>query len=81
MKIAKLLDDVTVAVTNDDHQPAVGDVLYIGSAPIYDPDTQENLGSVERVRIKVSETYERFFVAELSTRVPVSVGDVVRTIS
>lgn len=87
MKVAKIIDNYTVAVTRDrlGTTPKVGDILGVGSVKIYDPENGEFLGALSRYGLKVTKVREQFLVAEtyvLSSRddpalIDVNVGDVV----
>lgn len=91
MKVAKLVDRYTVAITRGDGRSLqvlnIGDILCICSsdAVVIDPDTGEKLGNLPVLRVKVTEVYDRFVIADtyqLSCNpyrvVTVNIGDEVK---
>lgn len=71
MKVAKVIDHYTVAITKTD-SPFLfaGDILCIGDERIFDPDTGEFLGRVETLRVKVTQIFEKFVIAETYRVIP-----------
>ena len=64
MKVAKLIDAYTVAITGGEEAGIdVGDVLAV-AREVIDPDTGESLGWYDRVRLEVTEAHPRFCVAQ-----------------
>lgn len=65
MKVAKIIDCYTVAITKTD-APYLGrgDILTIGSQEIIDPETGESLGRLPQLQVKVCEVYDKFVIAE-----------------
>lgn len=84
-KVAALIDIYTVAINRGQGSGVgIGTTICIGSRPIIDPETGEDLGVYEKLRLNVTEVHERFCVAETYKFVPphsvdvqvrVSVGD------
>lgn len=68
VKVAKLLDQFSVVLNiglNQLPNPVkVGDIFTIVSEDVIDPQTGENLGPYPKLRVKVTEVYDRFCVAE-----------------
>lgn len=65
MKVAKILDEYRAAITRTGGPPLYhGDILVIGSDDVVDPETGEVIGKLPAVRVKVSEVYDKFVVAE-----------------
>lgn len=65
MKVAKILDLYNVVITKTDGPHLrYGDILVIHSEPVIDPETGENLGELPTLRVKVTEIYDKFILAE-----------------
>lgn len=67
MKVAKMIDRYTVAITLADGPldgVSEGDILVIGSEELKDPENGEVLGRLPRVRVKVTEVHPRFALAQ-----------------
>lgn len=63
-RVAKVIDEYSLALNRgDDHGIMVGDVFSVGSQPIIDPETGEDLGSYPKVRVKVVHVHPKFCVA------------------
>lgn len=85
MKVAAVLDCYSVAINaGSDAGMKAGDLVCIVSDDVIDPETGDGLGRYPRVRLKVTETYPNFCVAETyfrlghgSRTVKVNIGDVV----
>lgn len=89
MKVAAIIDCYTVAVTRKDGPYlGLGDILAIGGHEVIDPETRELLGVLPALKVKVTECYEKFVVAETyrlagrdqNPEVTVNIGDDVRCI-
>ena len=64
MKVAAVLDRHTVAINSGaDAGVMTGDLLCITS-DVIDPETGDVIGSYPNLRLKVTEVYPRFCVAE-----------------
>jgi hypothetical protein len=72
MKVAKILDQHTVAITAGEADGMEkGTILGICGVEIEDPETKEVIGKLPTVRVKVTEVHPKFCVAEtyrLSTK-------------
>lgn len=70
MKVAKVIDNHAVAITRSDGRSlqilSIGDILCIhgSDSVVTDPDTGEKLGNLPMLRVKVTEVYDRFVIAE-----------------
>lgn len=65
MQVAKIIDCYTVAITSrDGPHLGAGDILVIGSEEITDPENGERLGYLATLRVKVTEVYDKFVIAE-----------------
>lgn len=66
MKVAAILDAFSLAITKrDGPHLGIGDILCIGEgAEVIDPETGEVLGRLDMLRVKVTDVYEKFVVAE-----------------
>lgn len=65
MKVAAILDCYTVAITRKDAPNlGLGDILAINSRDIIDPETGKKLGTLPGLKVKVTECYDKFVVAE-----------------
>jgi hypothetical protein len=64
-RVAKVIDKYGLAINRGrDHGIMAGDVFSVGSQPIIDPETGEDLGSYPKVRVKVVHVHPKFCVAE-----------------
>lgn len=70
MKVAKIIDRYTVAITRKGEWLAVGDTLAIGGDPVIDPETGETIGELPLLRVKVTQVFEKFVIAETYRLVP-----------
>lgn len=66
MKVAKVIDRYTVAITKDKigNMAFVGDILGVKTELILDPETDEVLGYLPKYRVKVTAVYQNFILAE-----------------
>lgn len=65
MKVAKILDCYTVAITKTDGPLlGLGDILSIGTEPVIDPETGECIGHYPQLRVRVIQVYTKFVIAE-----------------
>lgn len=71
VRVAKVLDSYTVALTaGENHGVLPGMVYVITSDQIVDPETKEILGRVPKVRVRVTEVFPRFCIAETYRLIP-----------
>lgn len=84
-QVAKVLDRYSLVLNQgSEHSVMAGDIYTIGSGDIIDPETGDNLGQYGKMRVKVTEVYPKFCVAETyrilmsddrDTKVAINVGD------
>lgn len=83
MKVAKILGPFSLALNEGAaHGVKMGTIYAIHSEDVIDPETGANLGRYPKLKVKVTEVYERFCVAETYLMVPgdrflaeVNIGD------
>lgn len=84
-QVAQLLDQFSLALNRGSENGVMaGDIYTIGSKDIIDPETGEHLGRYGKLRVKVTDVYPKFCVAETyriltsderESKVEVEVGD------
>lgn len=74
-QVAKILDCYSVALNRgSEHGVTAGEIYTIASTDVIDPETGENLGRYSKLRVKVTDVYPKFCVAE-TYRIPMSGED------
>ena len=64
-KVAEIVSKYSVAVNRGSVNGVQKDMhIWIADRPIIDPDTDETLGFVEKLELKVVEVHERYCLAE-----------------
>ncbi|GAS92672.1 hypothetical protein [Mycolicibacterium brisbanense] len=64
-RVAHLIDQFSLVLNRgSEHDVMTGDVFSIGSLPIIDPETGEDLGSYPKLQVKVRHVHPKFCVAE-----------------
>lgn len=64
-QVAKVLDRYSLALNRGGEDGIMaGDIFTIGSKDVIDPETGENLGRYGKLRVKVTDVYPKFCVAE-----------------